>query len=130
MGHKTLQCFMVMCQGNPYRPFGLIVTIHAVSRKHATRLLKDKSQRFSFSVFPWLYVKENPNCSPYKIMQGDHCYYHLIAKPRYDTTPLGSMTPNSPEWSRRIDREPDFITPSREALIEHLRQRKDVGDPE
>lgn len=130
MGRKPLHCFVVMYGYSPYRPFGSVITIHAASRGHAIRLLNDKSLRFPFKVFPGLYVRENQKCSPEKIPTGDHCYYHLIAKPTYDLTPLGGMTPNSPEWMRRVEQQPDLVDPKREALIQLIRQRKDIGDPE
>jgi len=120
-----------MYNGNLYRPHGQVITIHAVSPQAADRMLKDKERKFGFKVFDRLYVQRNTNCIAGELPEGYHCYFHLVAKPRYDKTPLGLMTPNGPEWIERIIKRkpPEQILKEREKLIERVRKQKDAfGD--
>lgn len=129
MPKRTLSCYKLMYQGRPYRLHGQTITVHAFSGSAAMVLLKAVSHTLGLSVFRKLYFMHNDKCDPNTLQPGDHCYHHLVAKTSSDDTPLGSIEPNSPEWERRIRPDPAPQT-DRERLIERVRQRKDIGDPD
>lgn len=122
---QTIQCFLVykkVQRGRrvfpiAYKPNGLHATVHATSKTNALQLVGS-----GFTVAP------NPACTPAKLQLGDHCINNLIAQHPSDTTPLGHIQPNSPEWERRIKHGLKPISPERRRLMEKMHQRKDIGD--
>ena len=121
MSGRILKCFTVMVHGEFYRKNSRVHTVHAVSVKHAIRLLKQKS---GFKLFRTMYVQESHKCDP---QSGQPCGYRLVAQPTYGITPDRELAPNSPE--RPTDRLRQ-ISPEREKIIERMRQRIDVYGPD
>ena len=115
---RKLICFTVMVHGEYYRKGSRVHTVHAVSKKHAIRLLRAAK---GFKLFRTMYVMINLKCDPQSKLS---CCYKLVVQPEYGVTPKDGTTLSSLEQLTAKE-----IFPARQKLIDSIhKRRKDLFD--